>query len=69
MRWLTPKEQSTHALGKAVIVFKGDEKIGQYQTLKEASEKLNLDAKKVSACTTGRQKTHRGYNFKLVAAE
>jgi hypothetical protein len=63
---LTPTEQSVHALGKEVNVFKGDVHIGRYQTLKEASEKLNLDAKKVSSCVTGKQNIHRGYNFQLV---
>jgi hypothetical protein len=66
LRWLTPQDQSVHALGKEVNVFKDDVHIGRYQTLKEASEKLNLDAKKVSSCVTGKQNTHRGYNFQLV---
>lgn len=54
---------------KKLMVFSGNNLIGEYHTVREAANKLDLDRRSIYNAISNRkgQKTHRGYNFKYVS--
>lgn len=53
---------------KKLLVFSGNNLVGEYRTVKEAADKLDLDYRSIYNTINNKkgQKTHRGYNFKYV---
>ena len=49
---------------RPVSVFKNDEHVGDYKTIKDAATSLGLKSISVSACLNGRIKTINGYTIK-----
>jgi group I intron endonuclease len=50
--------------GRPFLVFRGEEKIGEWINQRECAKELGINNKEICSCLKGRQNTHKGYTFK-----
>jgi hypothetical protein len=60
------KIQKNQPQRKSIEVFKNNVSVGVYVTINEACRQLNLVRTSVSSTLSGRNKSHKGYTFKVV---
>ena len=67
LEWVSRSENvAKSSLPKVISVFReSGELIAEFDSIVDACENLGLTGSNVAACLHGRQKTHRGYTFKL----
>lgn len=56
-------EQKTNKNCKAVVAYKGKEKVGEFSSIAAASRELQVDASSISKCCKGKAKTVKGFTF------
>lgn len=77
LEWCTPKHNIRHSIealregivrtiGKPVEAYKDGKFVGRYRTQAEAARELGLNSTKISKCTLGEQRTHKGFKFKTI---
>lgn len=67
LEWVSREENvAKSSLLKTILVFReSGEFVEKFNSIKDACEQLGLTDSNVAACLHGRQKTHRGYVFKI----
>lgn len=68
LRWATYKEQCEHRVDtkKTPVIASKDGQIYMFESQHECARELGLKQSDVNNCLQGRQKTSKGYTFKLV---
>ena len=65
--WATRSEQQDNCSTKPINVYQNNVLIGHYKSFNIAANELQIERRLIGACIHGRQKTHAGYTFELVA--